>query len=236
MAIPNRLTDTSIKSIAKYCKKLEHLCLDLFSATATLDSLMTLFTIDYSLVNTTSKDPALNEYSCRRAFKLKTIRLSACRRVSYDLLINISSYCVNLTHLDVSGLNELVDDNFMELLASNASKLTILDLKACTRLTDKSICLVAVKCPIQCFVLSGINNLTDKIIFVIANHLQFSLKEIYLSGCSKITCVALRYLADCCINHLFCEHRVPNADPNQLMAKNLDTGHFVRVDQFNFTN
>jgi F-box/leucine-rich repeat protein 2/20 len=141
---------------------------------------------------------------------------------------------VNLVHLDVSGLTELVDDNLIEILALHASKLQVLDLKACTKLTDKSICAVAVKCPIQSFVLSGINNLTDKIIFAIANHLQFSLKEIYLSGCTKITSVALRYLADCCINHLFCEHRVPNLDPNQLMAKNLDSGNFVRVDQFDY--
>lgn len=238
MAIPNRLTDTSIKSISKYCKKLENLCLDLFSATATFDSLMTLFTIDYSLVvgNNNNKSTEVTDYNCRRSYRLKVVRLSACRRVSYDLLMQVCSYCVNLVHLDVSGLTDLIDDSLIEILSTNAPKLTILDLKACTKLTDKSICSIAVKCPIQCLVLSGINNLTDKIIFAIANHLQFSLKEIYLSGCTRITSVALRYLADCCINHLFCEHRVPNLDPNQLMAKNLDTGHFERVDQINFRN
>ena len=234
IAIPNRLTDTSIKSISKYCKKLENLSLDLFSATATLDPLMTLFTIDYNLMNHNDSKEPVTDYNCRRSYKLKSIRLSACRRVSYDLLMQICSYCVNLTHLDVSGLTELIDDSLIEILAMNAPKLAILDLKACTKLTDKSICLIGVKCPLQCLVLSGVNNLTDKIIFVIANHLQFTLKEIYLSGCVKITSVALRYLADCCINHLFCEHRVPNLDPNQLMAKNLDTGHFERVDQYNF--
>lgn len=234
MAIPNRLTDTSVKSIAKYCKNLEHLCLDLFSSTATLDSLMTLFTIDQNIINMFKSSEQINDYNCRRSYKLKTVRLSACRRVSYDLLIQIASYCVNLTRLDVSGLNDLIDDNFIEILALNASKLAVLDLKACIKLTDRSICLIATNCPIVVLVLSGINNLTDKIIFVIANHLQFYLKEIYLSGCSKISSVALRYLSDCCINNLIVEHRVPNLDPNQLMAKNLNTGNFERVDQFNF--
>jgi hypothetical protein len=226
MALPGRLTDTSIKSIAKYCKKLEHLCLDLFSAQATLDSLSSLFS-----------SSIINEFTLeedKRALKLKTIRLSACRRVSYDLLMQIVLNCNNLTHLDLSGLSEIVDDNLVELLALNTPKLSILDLKACVKLTDRSISLIAIKCPISCLVLSGINNLTDKIVFVIANNLQFYLKEIYLSGCSKISQVALRYLTDCCVNSLFCDHKVPNLDPNELWAKNLDTGCYERVDQFRF--
>ena len=35
---------------------------------------------------------------------------------------------------------------------------------------------------------------------------------------------------DVCINYLFVEHKIPNAAPDQLMARNLDTGEFCRVD------
>ena len=35
---------------------------------------------------------------------------------------------------------------------------------------------------------------------------------------------------DCCIPRVFFYHKVPNAQPNLLMAKNLDTGEFCRID------
>ena len=35
---------------------------------------------------------------------------------------------------------------------------------------------------------------------------------------------------DVCTKLLFVEHKVPNAAPDQLMAKNLDTGEFCRAD------
>lgn len=222
MALPNRLTDTSVKSIAKYCKNLEHLCLNLFSAHATLDSLMTIFTLS-------DLDKKQIMYHSKRSLILKTFHVSACRRISYDLLLQVACNCLNLKSIDLSGLNELVDDNLIETLASNATQLSLLDLKACTRITDKSIINIAIKCPIICLVLSGISNLTDKIIFVIANNLCQYLEEIYLSGCSKISRVAINYLTDCCIKRLYCEHKCPNLDPNQLWAKNLDTGCYERV-------
>ncbi len=217
IALPNHLTDETIKTIAKYCTNLESLCLDLFSASAKCTALGDLF-----------KDR-------KRSARLKKVCLSACRSIGYDLLMEIAFNCVNLTHLDLSGLNDLVDDALIDLLASRVSnKLSYLDLKACVKLTDASICNLVPKCDLYCLVLAGINNLTDKCIFMIANHLQFTLREIYLSGCSRITSVALRYLADCCVNRLCIEHTVPNLDPNQLMAKNLDTGFYERVDQLRF--
>jgi hypothetical protein len=217
IALPNHLTDKTISAVEKYCTNLESLCLDLFSANAKCTALEELYK------------------NRKRSAKFKKICLSACRNIGYDLLMEIAFNCANLTYLDLSGLNDLVDDALIELLSNNiANRLSYLDLKACVKLTDASICSLVTKCPLYCIVLAGINNLTDKCIFLIANHLQFTLKEIYLSGCSKISTVALRYLADCCINHLSIEHKVPNLDPNQLMAKNLDTGFYERVDQLSF--
>ena len=216
VALPRKLTDESIKYIGKYCKNLQSISFDLFSSTATLESLQVLFEASST------------------AHKIESISLSACRNISYNLITQIVLNCVNLKKLDLSGLNQLVDENLIKLMASSLCRLETLDIKACTRATDDAVMQLALNCPLKCLVLSGISSLTDKVIFAIANHLQFSLREIYLSGCSKISNVALRYLSDCCVNRLYMEHKVPNLDPNQLMAKNLDTGDFERVDLFNF--
>jgi hypothetical protein len=34
---------------------------------------------------------------------------------------------------------------------------------------------------------------------------------------------------DCCIARLYVQHIIPNHHPDQLMAKNLDTGEFCRA-------
>ena len=218
MALPNKLTDLSIKHIPKNCKNLKCISFEMFSHSATLESLQVLFE------------------SYETAQKLESINLSVCRNMSYTLLTSIAINCANLKYIDFSGLRDLVDDNLVKIIATNMSKLEHLDIKSCTKVSDDSIVLLAINCPLSCLVLAGLCFLTDKSVFAIANHLQSSLNEIYLSGCSKISAVSLRYLSDCCINLLYFEHKVPGVDPNQLMAKNLDTGHWERVDLFNFEN
>ncbi len=215
MALPNRITDESIKHVFKNCKQLNEINFELLSATSTFDSLMPYFE------------------QIKYANKFEVLSFSACRNISKLLLTQLCTNCSSLKKLDLSGLNEIIDDNLIELLALSASNLRVLDIKGCTKITDYSICLLSSKCfRIEMICLAGINSLTDKCIFSIANNLNLSLKEIYLSGCNKITPQSLRYLVDCCVNYLFFEHRVPNQDRNQLMAKNLDTGYFERVDTF----
>jgi hypothetical protein len=216
MVFDKRLTDDSIKYISKYCKNLKTLCFNLYSTTATFDSLKALF-------GQTST-----------AFKFEEICFSACRNISPILLTQIGLNCINLIKLDLSGLAQLIDDDLLILISNTTIKLKFLDIKGCTRVTDESIINLAIKCPLEILVLAGASLLTDKCIFVIANHLQTTLTEIYLSGCSKISTSSLNYLSDCCIKKLYFEHRVPNKDPNLLMARNLDTGYFERVDIFQF--
>ena len=209
----NQLSDDSVKHIVRLCPNLNSICFDMFSSTATLDSLQSHF--DNNSI----------------ASKYEAISLRACRNIKANLLLKIALNCLNLRKLELSGLNQLVNDALLKSLALTTTKLEFLDIKGCNNVTDDSICLLAVNCArLRVIDLSGICLLTDKCVFTIANHLQFSLEEIYISGCSRISRVALRYLRDCCINRLYYEHNVPNADPNQLMAKNLDTGDFVRVD------
>jgi hypothetical protein len=216
MALNVQLTDASIKHISKHCSLLSSLSMEFFSSSCRLDSLQTLFESPTS------------------AAKFEHLNLNACRSLNSNLLTLVALNCAQLRSLHLSGLTQHVNDTLVTLLANTMINLEYLDIKACSSVHDEPLCLLATKCPLKCLVLSGITNLTDKIIFTIANHLQTSLREIYLSGCTKISAVSIRYLSDCCNNKLYVEHRVPNLDPNQLMAKNLDTGFFERVDLINF--
>jgi len=75
-----------------------------------------------------------------------------------------------------------------------------------------------------------VSGLTDRSVFALANCCASTLKEIYASGCSMITQAAINYLKDCSLKRIYVEHRTPNVDPDQIMAKNLDTGEFCRAD------
>ena len=55
------------------------------------------------------------------------------------------------------------------------------------------VCEVARCLPLTCLVLSGLHNLTDRVIFTLANCCPY-LEEIYLSGCARITREAVLYL------------------------------------------
>lgn len=217
MALPNRLGDESVKHIAKQCSNLTSICFNLFSATATLSSFATLLD------------------SPQSASRFEAISLSACRSIAPSLLSRLALNCSSMKRLDLSGLNELVSDSLIKNAALTMRQLESLDIKGCKNVTDESVCLLALNCSqLRVLVLSGICLLTDKCVFAMADHLHSTLQEVYISGCSKITRTALRYLSDKCINKLVYEHKNPNLDPNTIMAKNLDTGNFERVDLCSF--
>lgn len=212
MALTQRnLSESCLNSLAKHCRSLKRLNFEQFSLSNTFRPLSKIF-----------EDRKTTE-------KVEDVNFSVCRQIDPGLLTTLSINCKNLRRLDLSGLNQLVTNDLIKTIALSATKLTFLDIKSCTKVTDDSVCLLATKCPsISYLVLSGINSLTDKVIFCIANHLQFQLKEIYLCGCSKISRTSLRYLTDCCVNRLICHHNCPNYNPNEIYAKNLDTGDFER--------
>ena len=116
------------------------------------------------------------------ASKFEEINFSACRNLSKNVLLNICLNCSQLVRLNLSGLNQLLNDELIILLSETVNHLKEFDAKGCTQLTDKSICTLVSKCnKIEILVLAGISSLTDKCIFSIANNLQLSLKEIYLN-------------------------------------------------------
>lgn len=55
------------------------------------------------------------------------------------------------------------------------------------------------------------------------------LEEIYISGCLRISPAAVRYLQDKTLRRLYVHHKIPNACPHTLIARNLDTGLFEQV-------
>ncbi|XP_074641683.1 uncharacterized protein LOC141899336 [Tubulanus polymorphus] len=202
------LTDEALKSVSKYCTSLEQLAIHHVMA-ATGTTLLPMF------------------QDAERAANINSLQLS-CRQFSIDVLFTIAQNCHNIEKLSISGLTDVTEELIL-MIAENCPKLIDIGLKGCKQVTDKAICLLARNCPIQKIVISGIHSLTDKCIFALANSCHY-LDSIYVSGCSLVSPVALRYLTDCCIPRVYISHQVPNAAPNQLMAKNLDTGEFCRAD------
>ncbi|KAK3095521.1 hypothetical protein FSP39_015599 [Pinctada imbricata] len=202
------LTDLGLESITKYCTKLRSINLSMCHQFNGI-SLIRLF-----------KDQS-------RAGKLEKLFFS-CRKIEYDVLLAAVENCVNLEHLDMAGL-KIVTDDLLSKLAEHCPRLGWLGIKGCSQVTDEGLCNIARCCDLKTIVLSGLSSITDKAIFCIANHCHH-LEEIYMNGCSKISQTTLNYLMDCCIKRLYIQHVTPNVIPDQLMAKNLDTGEFCRAD------
>lgn len=207
-------TDEGLRAISQYCTSLEILNISMCHM-FTGDTLLPLL-----------EDPA-------RAPHLYKLFLSS-KKINYDVLCAAATHCHGLVFLDLGGVS-CVDDHFMELLARNTPKLQRLGIKGCSKVTDTGVCTVSGSCQNLAFiVLSGVNNITDKSIFCIANNCPY-LQEIYLNGCKQISSTTLQYLKDCCVSSVYIQHVTPNIAPEQLMAKNLDTGEFCRVDTIGYT-
>lgn len=206
-----QLTDEGLSAIAEHCTRLEELLFRLLPK-INCEKLLPLF-----------KEPST-------ASNFKKIFMSV-RELSPDVLYEVCKSCTNLEKLDLAGL-ACVDDDCLLSLSKHCPKLEQLSIKSCRKVTDIGVCELARCCPLRLLVLAGINNITDKSIFALANSCHY-LDEIYLNGCAQVSPTALRYLTDCTIPRLFYKHATPNAAPNQLMARNLDTGEFCRADLIN---
>ncbi|CAF0938517.1 unnamed protein product [Brachionus calyciflorus] len=184
MSLNNQLGDQSIESIGQYCKNLENISFELFSLRADFKNLETLF-----LCTETSA-------------KLKSVNFSACRAINRSLLVKFGLNCKNIIKLDFSGLDKIIDDDLISILALNLNQLEYIDLKACSNCTDNGIVALASNCPLKCLVLSGLYKLTDKSLYTMGNFLEKSLEELYLAGCLKLTQTAIIYLLTRCTNRL----------------------------------
>eukprot|EP00057_Strongylocentrotus_purpuratus_P012441 XP_011666915.1 PREDICTED: F-box/LRR-repeat protein 2 [Strongylocentrotus purpuratus] len=209
------MTDDILRLIVKNCKVLEDLCLA-FCMKLTGEPLRMLF-----------RDQ-------ERSSNLTLLRMSGCKDLYHDILLDMSKACVNLNKLYMAGIKS-VDDTLLFSIANHMPHLKNISLKSCVgssadQVTDNGVVELTRCCPLEDICLAGIHNITDKSIFALANNCP-DLKTLFVSGCSKVTTQATNYLQDVCNDKLYVYHRLPNADPNLVMAKNLDTGDFCQIDQ-----
>eukprot|EP00794_Sanderia_malayensis_P005409 gene5409-6085_t len=209
----NNITDVSLKAIIACCPNISSMNFICCKA-ITGEALM-----QYA-------QPAKRE----QAAKLRRLGFGACPNLECGVFLDIFPYCKNLEDIRASGHDSFCDDYLLSL-AKNCPKLKEIGIKGCAQVTDKGVCELVRYCTsLRCLVLSGLNLLTDLSIFFMASSIASTLSSLYISGCSKISHHTVTYLKDVCIHHLFVEHKTPNASPNQLMARNLDTGEFCRAD------
>ncbi|XP_030842168.1 F-box/LRR-repeat protein 2 [Strongylocentrotus purpuratus] len=209
------MTDDILRLIVKNCKVLEDLCLA-FCMKLTGEPLRMLF-----------RDQ-------ERSSNLTLLRMSGCKDLYHDILLDMSKACVNLNKLYMAGIKS-VDDTLLFSIANHMPHLKNISLKSCVgssadQVTDNGVVELTRCCPLEDICLAGIHNITDKSIFALANNCP-DLKTLFVSGCSKVTTQATNYLQDVCNDKVYVYHRLPNANPNLVMAKNLDTGDFCQIDQ-----
>lgn len=204
------LTDSGLSTISKHCQVIESLKVS-FCPNITGMKLKPLFTCP------------------QRAPDFKTFVADGCKMFSVDLIAEIAAHCPSLLNLRLAGIRE-VDDELLTAVAENCRQLSSVSIKGCGLVSDVGICELARMCPLEEIVISGVSKLTDRSVLALANCCTSTLKELYASGCSMITEAALNYLKDCCLKRIHVQHRTPNVDPEQVMAKNLDTGEFCRAD------
>ncbi|XP_063963538.1 F-box/LRR-repeat protein 2-like [Lytechinus pictus] len=213
------MTDDILRLIVKNCKALEEICLA-FCMKLTGEPLRMLFR------------------DAERSGNLTLFRVSGCKDLYHDILLDMSKACVNLTRLYMAGIKS-VDDTLLFSIANHMPHLKNISLKSCVgtvadQVTDNGVVELTRCCPLEDICLAGIHSITDKSVFALANNCP-DLKTLFVSGCTKVTTQATNYLQDVCNDKVYVYHRLPNADPNLVMAKNLDTGEFCQVDQTKWT-
>lgn len=204
------LTDAGLSAISKHCQVIESLKVS-FCPNITGQKLKPLFNCP------------------KRGPDIKTFVANGCKMFSVEVVAEIAACCPSLHNLRLAGMKD-VDDQLLTAVAENCHHLASINIKGCGQVTDVGVCELARMCPLEEVVVSGVSSLTDRSVFALANCCTSTLKELWVSGCSMITPPAINYLKDCSLKRIYVDHRTPNVDPDQVMAKNLDTGEFCRAD------
>jgi hypothetical protein len=171
----SRLTAAGIKPFVQSCKDLELLSLN--GVTAVNDQLLSLFAdanISYLRLNSASSitDMGLTSLASKLAGKLLELHLAYCAAVTDKGIEAIAQHCVNLTDLNVYGIQNLTDKSLMAL--KRCANLQALDLSMCRSIRDSGMMAL----------LKG----------------GSKLRSLNLYDCSGITSQTINALADCCTN------------------------------------
>ena len=104
----------------------------------------------------------------------------------------IVSNCCSIETLLLAGLRGITDD-IITTLAHSCPRLAYCSLRNCS-LTNVGVCELAMYCNnLEMLALAGIHELTDKCIIALADNCPH-LRELYISGCAKITKASVAYL------------------------------------------
>lgn len=104
----------------------------------------------------------------------------------------IVTHCPQLETLTLAGVRGITDA-IPEAISRHCTNIKSLSFRNCD-LTDVGVCSVAVSCSqLVTIALAGIHCLTDKSIVTLAENCP-GLRELYISGCAKITKQAVTYL------------------------------------------
>ena len=92
----------------------------------------------------------------------------------------------------MAGLKDINDD-IAKAIARCCPTVQQISFRNCD-LTDEGVCEIAIHCSkLTMIALAGIHNLTDKCVKALAENCPY-IRELYLSGCAKITRQAVTYL------------------------------------------
>ncbi|XP_046839843.1 dynein regulatory complex subunit 6-like isoform X2 [Xenia sp. Carnegie-2017] len=227
----HRITDTSIKALAKSCPELFQIYITDCPRLTDL-SLKALSSCREIVVLNVADCVRIQDAGVRQIVegpsgaKLREINLTNCVRVSDVSLLRIAQRCHNLTYcsicycehvtdagvellatlpslvsLDVSGCN--IQDHGVSSLG-NSSRLKDITLAECHRITDIGLQKMFQQCRyLENLDLSYCVNITDHAIKNLAFCCRI-LRTLDLSGCKKLTDSSVQYLAGVChyITHL----------------------------------
>jgi F-box/leucine-rich repeat protein 15 len=117
---------------------------------------------------------------------LKVIRLSECRWVSSDGIVNLSLCCADLEHIDLTGCWE-VTDYCITSLSSFCNKIKYISLNGCYSISDNCLRSISRSCPQLTFLgLKGCWRVSDDAVRSIGEYCQ-SLESLEVKDCRDVT-------------------------------------------------
>lgn len=116
---------------------------------------------------------------------LRTLCIRNCAGFGNASLEMLGKICLQLQHLDVSGLNGITDEGMLPLIQYNEAGLKKVNLCNCTNMTDKAVSAIARMHggTLELLNLDGCRNITDASLVAIADNC-FVLSELDISKCA----------------------------------------------------
>ncbi len=127
-----------------------------------------------------------------RGYRIKSINLSWCRRLTNAALADLSNRnLTSLTSLNLEGCRNITNASLAHL--SKLTSLTSLSLRGCDKITDAGLDDLLQLKSLTSFDLSGCYRITDTGLYSLSKFTLLS--SLNLRWCSKITDVGLNYLS-----------------------------------------